>query len=82
MNAEIATKMDRLLDQLSVEDQLDLVERLAQRLRLTLRPTTSEAEPTALLGLWRGAFPEDFDLDGALSEIRQGWQRRSDQNGR
>ncbi len=78
MNAEIAAKMDRLLDQMSTEDQLALVERLVQRLRLALRSSEPEADAARLYGLWRGAFPEDFDLDGALSEIRHGWEQQQD----
>jgi hypothetical protein len=64
---------------------LQYVERLAMRLapderrRLTedlLRSLETadkfDHPPRRLRGRWRGRFPEDFDIDSALREIRSG----------
>ncbi len=58
--------VEQLVDQLSLEEQLRLLEHLAQRLRQTVQPR----KPQDLYGIWRDHFPEDFDLDAALKDIR------------
>jgi N6-adenosine-specific RNA methylase IME4 len=30
--------------------------------------------PRDLYGIWKNGFPQDFDIDAALREIRGGWQ--------
>jgi hypothetical protein len=62
--------VEQLVDQLSLEEQLRLLEHLAQR----LRQTAQKRQPQDLRGIWRDRFPVDFDLDAALSEIRQAWE--------
>ena len=31
--------------------------------------------PRDLYGIWKDGFPKDFDIDGALREIRGEWRR-------
>jgi hypothetical protein len=64
------SEVERLAGELSPQEQLTLLNRLTQRLR---RGTTG-SQPRDLYGVWRDKFPEDFDIDGALAEIRSGWQ--------
>jgi hypothetical protein len=73
MNEATLRQLDRLIDQLNSEEQAVLIEGLAQRLRQRMR--LSEAQPQDLYGIWKGKFPEDIDLDSALREIRQGWNK-------
>jgi len=71
MSAPTLEKVMTMVDGLTQEEQLFLIERVAQRLR---RP--SGRRPQRLYGVWKGKFPGDMDLDAALQEIREGWQQR------
>ena len=62
--------VQRLADQLPVEEQINLLEHLARRVRLAMR----QHAPQDLRGIWREHFPTDFDLDTALTEIRREWE--------
>ncbi len=44
---------------------------------LSIEPTAKEEGPPypSLEGRWQRWFPEDFDLDEALAEIRHAWQQ-------
>jgi hypothetical protein len=59
----------RLADGLSSEEKLRLVEHIVRNLREPARQ-----EPRSLRGIWAGKFPEDFDVDAALAEIRHEWE--------
>jgi hypothetical protein len=59
----------RLADALSGEEKLRLVEHLARSVRLE-----ASARPQSLRGAWRDYFPEDFDVEAALQEIRHAWE--------
>lgn len=66
--------IERLTAQLNTQEQRELIEHLSSRLgRGAGRPA-----PADLYGAWRGQFPEGFDVDAALNELRAGWER-SDQ---
>lgn len=64
-------KVEEMAAQLNAEEQLMLMERLAQRLQQRSRSNA----PQDLQGIWKGRFKEDFDLDATLREIRSSWQR-------
>jgi hypothetical protein len=66
-------QVTRLADELSVEDQLGIIEHLATRLKLTSSPRG--LKPQTLRGIWRGHFPQDFDIDSALKDIRHKWEK-------
>ncbi len=75
-----ATKLDQiegLLENLNREEQLTLIEHIAQRLR-----HGAERTPQPLYGIWKGKFPEDADIDEALHEIRNRWQEDSEHGGK
>lgn len=57
----------QLAEKLPLEEQLALLEKLAQGLRRQVRV---RQKPQDLYGVWQDAFPPDFDIDSALSEIR------------
>ena len=63
--------VERLADQLPVEEQISLVEHVARRVRQSL----PRRQPQDLYGVWRDRFPADFDLDAALHEIRHDWEK-------
>lgn len=69
MNPSAAAQIENLLAQLSSDEKLRLIARIAQNLTEE-RPRT----PQCLHGVWKDKFPADMDLDAALKEIRGGWQ--------
>jgi len=71
MSETALMRIERLLDQLTLEEQIAVVQQLAGRLRQAVQPK----QPRDLYGAWRGRFPDDFDLDAALSDIRHEWER-------
>ena len=64
-------QIEALLDTLTREEQLRLIEDIAVRLR-----QAEIRQPQSLYGIWRDKFPADLDIDEALKEIRGGWQQR------
>lgn len=58
-----------LLETLSSEELLVLIERIAQRLR-----QTEEGRPQPLYGIWKGKFSQDVNIEDDLREIRSRWQ--------
>ena len=71
MAAKTLVQVEELLDQLTVEEPISLVEHLARRLRQAVQ----RRPPQDLYGIWRDRFPADFDLDTALDDIRHEWKR-------
>jgi hypothetical protein len=57
---------------LTFEEQLALVEKLAQRLRSVA--STSPAT-TTLYGAWKGKLPDDAAVDDAIREARTAWKK-------
>ncbi len=60
-------QIETLLESLSREELLTLIERITQQLR------QAERKAQSLYGVWKGKFPEDGDIDEALQEIRSQW---------
>jgi len=42
---------------------------------LSSREGDANRLPRDLYGIWKGAFPTDFDVDATLREIRGEWQK-------
>ena len=61
--------IEALLEELSRDELLALIEYIARRLR-----QPEERKPQPLYGIWRGKLPEDADIDATLKEVRQQWQ--------
>ena len=53
--------IEALLEELSRDELLALIEYIARRLR-----QREERAPQPLYGIWRGKFPEDADIDATL----------------
>lgn len=48
------------------------------RVLVTFLPASApERTPRPLRGVWKGKFPDDFDVDEALKEIRGAWQEEA-----
>jgi hypothetical protein len=62
-------QIESLLEGLSPDELLALIEHIARRLRLY-----EERKPQPLHGIWREKFPEDADIDTTLKEVRHQWQ--------
>lgn len=67
-------QIDTLLETLSREELLTLIEKIAQRLRQV------ERKPQPLYGAWKGKFPEEADIEGALQEIRSQWREEIEES--
>ena len=65
-------QIEALALQLPHEQRQELIERLNRS--LTERES-SQRKPIDLAGDWEGRFPEDFDLDAELRDIRSQWNR-------
>lgn len=72
MSETILEYVTRLADQLSSEEKQMLVERLTESRK---QDKPSRYIPASLRGAWRNSFPEDFDVDRALYEIRHEWEK-------
>ncbi len=68
MQTDVQQQIDTLLKNLSHEELLSLIERIARQLRNTEHP------PQPLYGVWKGKFPEDADINETLREIRSQWR--------
>jgi len=64
-----------LANHLSPTKQLQLVKYLLGRLS---QRSLNKKEHVSLRGSWKIDFPEDFNLDQALQEIRDGWKKEMD----
>jgi len=42
---------------------------------LSAMESSPNRRPRDLHGIWKDGFPKDFDIDGALREIRGEWQK-------
>jgi len=75
MSQETLTKVTQMALELEPDEQLALVEGLAR----SLRRNGKQKERKSLYGIWRDKFPEDFDIDNALKEIRSEWETEMDE---
>lgn len=71
----------RMADQLSPTDKQSLVEHLTRQTQAAdaEAPSSDTSEPgtrlQSLRGIWQGHFPDDFDVDAVLNEIRHEWEK-------
>ncbi|HXH12390.1 MAG TPA: hypothetical protein VNP04_21810 [Alphaproteobacteria bacterium] len=59
-------QIEALLEGLSRDELLSLIEHIARRLR-----QREERPPQPLYGIWKGKFPEDVDIDDVLAKIQR-----------
>ena len=74
--------VESLADQLSVEDLRALTEHLTNKLQTASTNGGTERKPQDLYGIWKGAFPNDLDIESALYEIRHEWEKEFEEFGR
>jgi hypothetical protein len=70
----------RLADRLSPADKQSLIDHLVRQLQPESSDTPAvcgqtEERSQSLRGIWQGMFPEEFDLDAVLNEIRHEWEK-------
>ena len=66
--------VEQLADQLSNTEQEQLANYLVRKTQNGA--VTSLSTPRQdLYGAWQGAFPDNFDIDAALHEIRHEWEK-------
>jgi hypothetical protein len=73
--------VENLVSQLSVEDQRMLTEHLTAKFQNGSAKGEPERKPQDLYGIWKGAFPEELNLDAALYEIRHEWEKEFEEFG-
>jgi hypothetical protein len=66
-------EIERLLDDLSREEQLRLIETIVRRLQR--QGTRAQGAPKSLYGLLKDPALRALDIDAALPEIRAEWKR-------
>jgi len=71
MSQETLTRLKQMALELDPGEQLELLEGLARSLR---RNGKTSRNRKSLFGAWKGKFPEDFDVDKTLGEIRSEWE--------
>jgi len=76
MSQAILEHITKLTAHLSAEEKLWLVEHLAKNLQQDKNEVHSKTRPSqSLRGIWKDYFPEDFEVESALKEIRQEWEK-------
>jgi hypothetical protein len=75
-------EVTRLADQLSAEERRALMEHLSRRASAAESgeptggvPPAADRPPISLYGIWEDQFPEDFDVEAVLYEIRHEWEK-------
>lgn len=76
----------RLADQLPLAEKQRLIEHLVREVQAAGEAALTEGAdlqaekpPQSLYGIWEGHFPEDFDIDAVLYEIRHEWEQELDE---
>ena len=81
MDSVSLENVTNLAEKLPPEEQLILVEKLAQNLRRRVRADQRKGkQPQNLYGIWQTAVSPDFDIDAALSEIRGDYKTEFEEN--
>ena len=68
--------MTAIADKLSPVEKIRLVKHLAQSLE---NAALEKKKPHDLGGIRKGKFPEDFDVDKEIREIRDEWKKKFDE---
>jgi len=71
MNQLTIEAVEQALDQMQPTEQWRILERLILLLK---RDNHIRQQPQDLYGIWKEGFPEDFDIDKELYEIRHAWE--------
>ena len=69
----VLERIRQLSETLSAEEKRNLAAYLSSN------ETGLNRRPRDLCGIWKDGFPQDFDIDAALLEIRGEWQREAEE---
>jgi hypothetical protein len=77
-------QINRLAEDLTPEETYRLIAQLSRRLgggtvSPSVNPVSPNGAPVSLRGMWKDHFPEDFDIDAVLYEIRHEWEKELDE---
>lgn len=64
-----------IAEKLTPAEKIRLLKYLAHSLERTGLP---KSEPQDLRGIWKDKFPEDFDAEKEIREIRDEWKKKFD----
>jgi len=60
---------------IQLSENLSTDEKQSLAVYLSSNESGPNRRPRDLYGIWKDGFPQDFDIDAALREIRGQWQR-------
>ena len=60
---------------IQLSENLSADEKQSLAAYLSSNESGANRRPRDLYGIWKDSFPQDFDIDSALREIRGQWQR-------
>ena len=60
---------------IQLSENLSTDEKQSLAAYLSANESDPNRRPRDLYGIWKDGFPQDFDIDAALREIRGAWQR-------
>lgn len=73
---QILEEVTALADKLSPSEKIRLVKHLAISLE---NDAFEKKRPQSLRGTWKGKFPENFDVEKEIREIRDEWKKELDE---
>ena len=62
-------ELESTIAEMPIEEQLGLIERIAHGLK-----RRGQGPPVPLAGAWKGAFPDDIDIEEEVRGIRDAWK--------
>ena len=72
----LSVKTMTVLEQIiQLSENLSTDEKQSLAAYLSANESSPNRRPRDLYGIWKDGFPQDFDVDAALREIRGEWQR-------
>jgi hypothetical protein len=71
-------EVEKLADQLPPHEQLALIQHLTQQIRAAMTGPGAAA-PKSLYGMWKGAAPDNLDVEKAIRDIRDEWKSELDE---
>lgn len=70
---QLLEEVTALANKLSPSEKIRLVKHLAISLE---NVTLEKKKPQSLRGIWKGKFPENFDVEKEIREIRDEWKKK------
>ena len=70
---QVFEEVTTLADKLSPSEKIKLVKHLAISLE---NIPFEKKKPQSLRGIWKGKFPENYDVEKGLREVRDEWKKK------